>query len=86
MPRPTLETFLDWLEGRGVQVICCGAKGQSTNNYYEEVVLDHRAKDPALQDLKRRIRLPTDKVQCREIRKALWLPQVGTLRGGLEAM
>ena len=24
VPRPTLETFLDWLEGRGVQVICCG--------------------------------------------------------------
>ena len=24
VPRPNLETFLDWLEGRGVQVICCG--------------------------------------------------------------
>ena len=28
VPRPTLETFLDWLEGRGVQVICCGDQGQ----------------------------------------------------------
>ena len=26
--RLTLETFLDWLEGRGVQVICCGDQGQ----------------------------------------------------------
>ena len=28
VPRPTLETFLDWLEGRGVQVICCGDQGE----------------------------------------------------------
>ena len=28
VPRPTLETFLDWFEGRGVQVICCGDQGQ----------------------------------------------------------
>ena len=28
VPRPTLETLLDWLEGRGVQVICCGDQGQ----------------------------------------------------------
>ena len=28
VPGPTLETLLDWLEGRGVQVICCGDQGQ----------------------------------------------------------
>ena len=28
VPRPTLETFLGWLKGRGVQVICCGDQGQ----------------------------------------------------------
>ena len=28
VPRPTLKTFLDCLEGRGVQVICCGDQGQ----------------------------------------------------------
>ncbi|MEW8686012.1 MAG: hypothetical protein AB2556_09405 [Candidatus Thiodiazotropha sp.] len=42
-----------------------------TNDYYEEVDLDQRAKDPLLKGLKKRIRLQTDKVQCREIRKAL---------------
>ncbi|MEW8688338.1 MAG: hypothetical protein AB2556_21205, partial [Candidatus Thiodiazotropha sp.] len=89
VPRPILQTFLDWLDGRGVQVICCGDQGQpppiagemphdwlrkrclSTNNYYEEVEVDHRAKDPALKALKKRIRLQTDKIQCRETRKML---------------
>ncbi|MEW8652543.1 MAG: AAA family ATPase [Candidatus Thiodiazotropha sp.] len=89
VPRPTLETFLDWLEGRGVQVICCGDQGQpppitgemphdwlravaqQPANYYEEVEVDHRAKDPLLKALKKRIRLQPDKVQCQEIRKAL---------------
>ena len=28
MPRPNLDFFLDWLEGRGVQVICCGYQGR----------------------------------------------------------
>ncbi|MEW8688324.1 MAG: AAA family ATPase [Candidatus Thiodiazotropha sp.] len=28
VPCPTLETFLDWLERRGVQVVCCGDQGQ----------------------------------------------------------
>ena len=85
VPRPTLETFLDWLEGRGVQVICCGDQGQpppitgewllavaqQPANYYEEVEVDHRAKDPLLKALKKRIRLQPEKVQCQEIRKAL---------------
>ena len=75
VPRPTLETFLDWLEGRGVQVICCGEQGQpppiagemphdwlraveqQPANYYEEVEVDHRAKDPLLKALEKRIRL-----------------------------
>ncbi|MEW8688319.1 MAG: hypothetical protein AB2556_21110, partial [Candidatus Thiodiazotropha sp.] len=28
VPRPILETFLDCLDGRGVQVVCCGDQGQ----------------------------------------------------------
>ena len=88
VPRPTLETFLDWLEGRGVQVICCSDQGQPppiagemphdwllerlrTNGFYEEVEVDHRAKDPLLKALKKAIRLQPDRVQCREVRKAL---------------
>ena len=72
VPRPTLETLLDWLEGRSVQVICCGDQGQpppiagemphnwlravaqQPANYYEEVEVDHRAKDPLLKALKMR--------------------------------
>ena len=67
VPRPTLETFLDWLEGRGIQVICCVDQGQpppitgemphdwlravaqQPANYYEEVEVDHRAKDKPSQ-------------------------------------
>ena len=33
--------------------------------------MDHREKNPLLKDLKKRIRLQPDKVQCQEIRKAL---------------
>ena len=40
-------------------------------NYYEEVEVDHRAKDPALRALKKAIRLQPDRVQCRAMRKAL---------------
>ena len=85
VPRPTLETFLDWLEGRGVQVICCGDQGQPSPIaggmpqdwlrehavYYEEDEVDHRAKDPLLKALKKRIGLQPDRAQCREVRKAL---------------
>ncbi|MEW8689199.1 MAG: AAA family ATPase, partial [Candidatus Thiodiazotropha sp.] len=28
VPQPILETFLGWLDGRGVQVVCCGDQGQ----------------------------------------------------------
>ena len=58
VPCPTLQTFLDWLEGWGVQGICCGDQGQPPliagemphdwlcghAAYYEEVEVDHRAK------------------------------------------
>ena len=58
VPCPTLQTFLDWLERRGVQGICCGEQGQPPliagemphdwlcghAAYYEEVEVDHRAK------------------------------------------
>jgi len=85
VPRPILETFLNWLEHRGVQIICCGDQGQpppiagemphdwlkQRADYYEEVEFDHRAKDPALKVLKKLIRLQPDKVQCQEMRKAL---------------
>jgi hypothetical protein len=85
VPRPILETFLDWLQHRGVQVICCGDQGQpppitgemphdwlkERADFYEEVQVDHRAKDLALKALKRSIRLQPDKMQCREMRKAL---------------
>ena len=40
-------------------------------NYYEEVEVDHRAKNPLLKALKKRFRLQPDKVQCQEIQKAL---------------
>ncbi|MCU7846333.1 MAG: AAA family ATPase, partial [Candidatus Thiodiazotropha sp. (ex Monitilora ramsayi)] len=85
VPRPILETFLDWLEQRGVQVVCCGDQGQpppiagemphdwlqQRADYHEEVEVDHRAKDPVLKTLKKAIRNKPDRVQCREMRKAL---------------
>ena len=89
MLRLNFETFLDWLEGRGVQVICCGDQGQppaiagemprdwlravaqQPANYYEEGEVDHRAKDPLLNALKKRIHLQLDKVQCQVLRKVL---------------
>ena len=85
MPRLILEMFLDWLDSRAAQVICCGDQGQpppiagemphdwlqEKANYCEEVGVDYRAKDQALKTLKNRIRLQTDKVQCEEIRRAL---------------
>ncbi|MEW8689012.1 MAG: hypothetical protein AB2556_24600 [Candidatus Thiodiazotropha sp.] len=83
--RPILETFPDWLDSKGVQVVCCGDQGQPPPiagemphdwmqrraDYYEEVLADHRAKEPAMKALKRDIRLQPDRVQCRAMRKAL---------------
>ena len=43
----------------------------SEGNHYEEVTTDYRAKDPALKELKRRMRLQTDRVQCKLMREAL---------------
>ncbi|MEW8688756.1 MAG: hypothetical protein AB2556_23310, partial [Candidatus Thiodiazotropha sp.] len=40
-------------------------------DYYEEVLADHRAKEPALKALKREICLQPDRVQCQAMRKAL---------------
>ena len=47
------------------------AVAQQPANYYEEIAVDHRAKDAPLNALKKRIRLQPDKVQCQEIRKVL---------------
>ncbi|MEW8688969.1 MAG: hypothetical protein AB2556_24385 [Candidatus Thiodiazotropha sp.] len=85
VPRPILETFIDWLDSTGVQVVCCGDQGQPPPiagemphdwllrraDYYEEDLAEHRAKEPALKALKRDIRLQPDRVQCRAMRKAL---------------
>ena len=85
VPRLIIETFLEWLDSRGVQVVCCGDQGQpppiagesphnwlrENANYYEEITVDHRAKDEDLKSLKRSIRLQDDRVQCQEMRKAL---------------
>ena len=40
-------------------------------DYYEEVEVDHRAKDDSLKSLKKAIRLQPDRIQCQEMRKAL---------------
>ena len=85
VPRPVLEIFLDWLSQRGVQVICCGDQGQPPPiagesphdwlrgrcDYYEEITVDHRSRCDKLKALKRAIRLQPDRVQCKEMRKAL---------------
>ncbi|MEW8688569.1 MAG: hypothetical protein AB2556_22375 [Candidatus Thiodiazotropha sp.] len=67
-----LEIFLDWLDGRGVS---SGDQGQpppiagemlhdwllQRADYYEEVLADHRAKEPALKALKWEIHLQPDR-------------------------
>ncbi|NPA77022.1 MAG: hypothetical protein GXN93_04705 [Candidatus Diapherotrites archaeon] len=67
--RPAVETFLDWLDQRGVQVICCGDQGQpppiagewlrEKANYYEEITVDHRSRREHLKALKKAIRRKT---------------------------
>ncbi|MEW8688002.1 MAG: hypothetical protein AB2556_19500, partial [Candidatus Thiodiazotropha sp.] len=95
-----LETFLDWLDGRGVQVVCCGDQGQPPQiaeemphdwlrrraDYYEEVLADHRAKEPALKAFKKEDPSPArpGEVPCHEP-SAAGLPWVGQIRGSLEA-
>lgn len=67
VPRYILETFLEWLDGRGVQVVCCGDQGQpqpiagkmphgwlrEKADNYDEVKEDCRAKDDRLKALKK---------------------------------
>ncbi|MEW8689045.1 MAG: hypothetical protein AB2556_24765, partial [Candidatus Thiodiazotropha sp.] len=85
VPRPILETSAIEPVEEGVQVVCCDDQGQPPPiagemphdwlqrraDYYDEVLVDHRAKEPALKAFKREIRLKTDQVQCRAMRKAL---------------
>ena len=72
------------VDRQGVQVICCGDQGQPPPiademphewicghvEYYEEVLIDYRAKDDSLKALKRAIRNKPDNTQCEEMRKA----------------
>ena len=44
------------------------AVAQQPANYYEEVEVDHIAKDPLLKALKKRICLQPEKVLCQKIR------------------
>ena len=101
VPRPTLETFLDWLEGRGVQVICCGDQGQPPPNRRRNAT---RLAPRACRLLRigrgrpQSQRPPSQGPQeanppsarkgpvPRGTKRASWLPRVGALRGGLEAM
>ena len=47
------------------------AVAQQPANYYEEVEVHHRIKDPLFKALRKRIRLQPDNVQCQTIRKML---------------
>lgn len=69
MPCHILELFLEWLEHRNVQVICCSDQGQPPPitgemphewllrkvDYYEEFEIDIRVKDPVLIELKKNV-------------------------------
>lgn len=99
VPRPILQIFLEWLDQKKVQVVCCGDQGQpppttgeSSHDwlcghatYYKEVLQDYRAKDEALESLKKAMRLKSDKVQCLEMRKALPSCLLGTFRKSVAA-
>jgi len=85
VPQNVLQIFLEWLISKDVQVICCGDQcqpppimGQMPHNwlkertdYYEEILIDHRAKDNKLKELKRQMRLKSDTEQCALMREAL---------------
>ena len=85
VPENILKTFLDWLQKRNVQIVCCGDHGQpppiagpSPHNwlkehadYYEEVQTDYRAKCPQLKELKENIRLKPDREQFQIMRNVL---------------
>ena len=85
VPWHILKTFLGWLHGLGVEVICCSYQCQSLpiagiivhswlqekEDYYDEVEVDYWAKGDKLKALKKSIHLQSDKVQCHEVWKAL---------------
>ncbi|BFZ24176.1 hypothetical protein BsWGS_27215 [Bradybaena similaris] len=85
VPQYILETFLEWLDGHGVQVVCCGDPGQpapiaggmlhdwlrARADYYEEVEGDYRAKDEEIKALKKQIRLKPNKFQHLEMCRVL---------------
>ena len=85
VPQNVLQIFLEWLISKDVQVICCGDQGQpppimgqmphnwlkERTDYYEEILIDHRAKDNKLKELKRQMRLKSDTEQCALMREAL---------------
>ena len=76
VPQPILETFLDWFDGRGVQVICCDDQGQppltarillhswlwEKADYYKGVEVNYCVKGDELKSLTRSIGLQSDKV------------------------
>ena len=93
--QPILEIFLNWHDHRGVQIVW----GQpppivgemphdwlkQRTNYYEEVEVDHSAKDPDLKALKKRIRLQPDMVQRCERRSPAAKDGIGLLKPGSQA-
>ena len=97
--RPSLETFLDWLEGRGVQVICCGDQEQPPPIAGEMPRLAPRAchllrrgsggpqgqRPPPQGPQKGHSSTARPSTVSGYEKGAPWLPRVGTLRGGLEA-
>lgn len=81
VPRPTLETFLGWLEGWGVQIICCPKSPEkcrtagSASGVCQQTATMKRwrliiePKNPFSKPSKT-IPLRSDKIQCQKIRKA----------------
>ncbi|MEW8688032.1 MAG: hypothetical protein AB2556_19650, partial [Candidatus Thiodiazotropha sp.] len=87
------------LDGRGVQVVCCGDQVQPRAppiagemlhecllrraDYYEEVIQDHRAKEP--KALKREIRLQPESTVSGYEKSATRLSWMGRIHGSLAA-
>ena len=96
VPCPTLQTFLDWLEGRVSRTSAVAIRGspppitremphdwlRGHAAYYEEVEVDHRAKSAQEANPPSARQGPVP----RGGKGASWLPRMGTLHGGLEAM
>ena len=92
VPRPILQTFLEWLDMKGVQVVCCGDQGQPPPiagemphnwlrehaTYYEEVLEDHRAKDqPTSGPEKGYTPAARQNPMPRDAKGSPWLPWLG---------